>query len=222
MKTAQPWTEVSPEVVRRRFDRLAKHYVLLEWLLTLPPGIRRRGVQALNLRIGDSVLEVGCGTGRNLSLLRDAVGEEGRIYGIDLSEGMLAEARELIARHGWKNVELLHADALTAELPSALAGALFSLSYGTMAERRRILRRIWTCIHPEGRVVILDAKVPAGMLGILTRKLIFAVSRATVLGNPDHKPWDDLSELTPNVELREELLGSYFICVGAKAPSGAG
>jgi SAM-dependent methyltransferase len=46
-------------------------------------------VDQLKLRKGDRVLEVGCGTGRNFPFPRDAVGSKGRIYGVDLSEGML-------------------------------------------------------------------------------------------------------------------------------------
>ena len=88
------WTEYDPQFVRRRYNRLASFYVFLEWLFWIPRGIRPRAVTRLSLQPGDRVLEVGCRTGRNLSYLSRAVGPDGRVYGIDISEGMLAKARE--------------------------------------------------------------------------------------------------------------------------------
>jgi len=60
------WTEYDPQFVRRRYNRLASIYVFFEWLFWLPRGIRPRAVRRLKLKSGDRVLEVGCGTGRNL------------------------------------------------------------------------------------------------------------------------------------------------------------
>ena len=53
----------------------------------------------LDLKPGDHVLEIGCGTGRNLPYLRDAVGPQGRVYGVDISAGMLERAQTLRDRH---------------------------------------------------------------------------------------------------------------------------
>ena len=61
------------EFVRRRYDRLAPWYRLFEWILWLPRGIRSRAVRKLELQHGDTVLEVGCGTGRNLPYLKAGV-----------------------------------------------------------------------------------------------------------------------------------------------------
>ena len=62
----------------------------------LPPGLRRKAVGRLGLHGGETVLEVGCGTGRNLPLLCEAVGADGRVVGVDASGGMLERARDLV------------------------------------------------------------------------------------------------------------------------------
>jgi ubiquinone/menaquinone biosynthesis C-methylase UbiE len=92
------WVDCDRVVIARRYDRIAGLIGLIDWLFFVPPYFRRRAAQRLGLNPGDRVLEIGCGTGRNLPYLREAVGPEGRIYGVDLSAGMLAKARALCAR----------------------------------------------------------------------------------------------------------------------------
>ena len=61
--------------------------------------------------VGESVLEIGCGTGAATVLFADAVGKRGRVFGIDISEPMLAGAAKRIAESGLRNISLLQADA---------------------------------------------------------------------------------------------------------------
>jgi SAM-dependent methyltransferase len=60
---------------------------------------------------GEKVLEVGCGTGAATVPLAEVVGGIGEIVGIDISEPMLAGARERISHSGLRNITLLQADA---------------------------------------------------------------------------------------------------------------
>ena len=68
-------------------------------LLATAPGVdswRDRAADALALEPGDTVVEMGCGTGANFSHLRERVGAEGRVVGVDLTRGMLRRARERV------------------------------------------------------------------------------------------------------------------------------
>src|ERR1700709_551436 len=89
----------------RRYDRIARFYSTLEPLYLIFPPARRRAVAALGLKPGDTVLEVGAGPGRTSPHMLEAVGPSGTVIGIDASPGMLVEARKLIERHGWSNVQ---------------------------------------------------------------------------------------------------------------------
>ncbi|HLM57571.1 MAG TPA: methyltransferase domain-containing protein [Pyrinomonadaceae bacterium] len=216
MERIAKWGDYDSPFVRRRYDRLARVFVLFEWLFLLPRGIRRRAVGRLELKPGDRVLEVGCGTGRNLAHLVRAVGPRGHVYGVDLSEGMLREARELSARAGWSNVTLLQADATDYDLPQPVDGAIFSLSYAVIPRHREALRRAWEHVRPGGRVVIMDAKLPSGFFGKLLHPFVVWASRLTVLGNPDIRPWDELRELTDEVDCEQVQFETYYICRGRK------
>jgi SAM-dependent methyltransferase len=215
------WIEYKPQFVRRRYNRLAPIYVFFEWLFWLPRGIRPRAVERLDLKAGDCVLEVGCGTGRNLAFLSRAVGPDGRVYGIDLSEGMLAKARSACGKGGLTNVLLIQCDASEYELPEPVDGAIFSLSYAVMRDRKQALRNAWRQLKPDGRMVMLDAKVLSGFLGRTTRGLFSLILRLTVLGNPDVEALKDIRELTGQVEVEELQFGTYFIARAIKPISDA-
>lgn len=216
MEPVARWVDYEVPFVRRRYNRLAKFFVLFEWLFLLPRRIRDKAVGRLELKPGGSVLEVGCGTGRNLAPLVAAVGAGGRVYGVDLSEGMLEEAGELCSREGWPNVTLLRADAADYELPEAVDGVIFSLSYAVIPHHREALRHAWAQLREGGYLVVMDAKLPSGLMGKLLRPFVVWVSRLTVLGNPDVRPWDELKELTGEVEYEEAQFGTYYVCRGRK------
>jgi demethylmenaquinone methyltransferase/2-methoxy-6-polyprenyl-1,4-benzoquinol methylase len=216
MDSMARWRDYDTPFVRRRYDRLAKFFVFFEWLFLLPRKIRSRAVSALELKPGDSVLEVGCGTGRNLALLVQAVGPQGHVYGLDLSEGMLAEAEALCTESGWQNVTLIRSDAAEHTLPDPVDGVIFSLSYATMSHHREVLKHAWTQLRSGGSLVIMDAKLPSGVLGKLLRPTTIWTMKLTVLGNPDVRPSDDLRELTAEVDYEEMQFGTYYICRGRK------
>lgn len=205
------WIEYDPQFVRRRYNRLARFYVAFEWLFWLPRGIRERAVACLNLTPGDSVLEVGCGTGRNFPHLVRAVGSEGRVYGVDLSEGMLAEAQALCDENGWTNVKMLHFDAAVYKLPETVAGVIFSLSYATMPHRREVLKHAWKQLKPGGSLVMMDACTLSGVLGKILYPFAVWTLKLTVLGSPDINALEDLRELDGKVSVKKFLFGTYFI-----------
>jgi ubiquinone/menaquinone biosynthesis C-methylase UbiE len=74
-------------------------------------------VASLPLRPGDTVLDVGCGTGLCAPLLHRKVGPAGTIIGIDESEQMLSVAVDRVTEHGWDNVRLIAAPVATAPIP---------------------------------------------------------------------------------------------------------
>lgn len=216
MSSIAKWVEYDTSFVRRRYDRLAGFFVFFEWLFLLPRGIRTRAVSRLDLNPGDRVLEIGCGTGRNLALLAGAVAAEGKVYGVDLSEGMLAEADELCRESALRNVALIHADAGDYILPEPVDAVIFSLSYAVIPHHKDALRQAWKQLRPGGRLVIMDAKLPDGVLGKLLHPFVIWTSRLTVLGNPDVRPWEELRELADDVEYEEAQFGTYYICSARK------
>jgi demethylmenaquinone methyltransferase/2-methoxy-6-polyprenyl-1,4-benzoquinol methylase len=204
-----------PTRVVSRYDRLARWYRLAELPLALPYGLRRKAVRRLGLQSANTVLEIGCGSGRNLPLLCEAVGGDGVVIGVDASEGMLAQARRLVARHALENVRLSCQDASELALDDRLDPALFSLSYSVLSDREPVLYKTWEALRPGGRLVVMDAGLPDTRLGRLLSPIGEAI--ATVLpGDPYSRPWDDLRALSENVDSERFQFGTYFICAISK------
>jgi ubiquinone/menaquinone biosynthesis C-methylase UbiE len=207
-------TRRSQSANTRRYDRIAHTYSVLEPLYLIFPPARRRGVAALGLKPGDTVLEVGAGTGRNFPYLVEAVGPTGTVIGVDASPGMLAEARKLIERNGWSNVELLQQDATQLEVDRDVDGVLFNLSYSAMPEPRPALARAWERLRPARRVVVMDAGLTQGGLW----QLVVPIARLLVKyapGDAYSDPWSDLANYGP-VETKRFLLGFFYVSTVVK------
>lgn len=197
------------------YDRMARWYRLAEPAVGLPFGLRRKTVGRLALNHGDTVLEVGCGTGRNLRLLREAVGPAGEVVGVDASSGMLERARRLVAKNRWGNVRLIHQDAAMFTLDGAIDAALFSLSYSVPPDRDAVLDNVWGMMRPGAHMVVMDAGLPANGLGRALTAFGELVARAFP-GDPYSRPWEDLTRLSPVVATERFQFGIYFICTVSK------
>ncbi len=207
-------TRRSQSANTRRYDRIARTYSVLEPLYLIFPPARRRAVAALGLKPGDTVLEMGAGTGRNFPYLVEAVGPTGTVIGVDASPGMLAEARKLIERNGWSNVELLQQDATQLKVDDDVDGVLFSLSYSAMPEPRPALARAWERLRPSSRVVVMDMGLTQG--GIY--RLLAPIGRLLVKyapGDAYSEPWSDLANYGP-VETTRFLLGFFYVSAVTK------
>ena len=205
------------EAITAQYDRVAPWYRALSPLFLINPLMRRKAVAAMALRPGDAVLEVGVGSGRNLPYLLDAVGPSGAVVGVDLSNGMLAEARKLVDRRGATNVHLIEASAATVEYDRDFDAVLFSLSYSAMPEPRPALARAWERLRPASRVVVLDAGLTQGGLW----RLLAPIARLLVKyapGDAYSDPWSDLAAYGP-VETKRFLLGFFYVSAVAKPQS---
>lgn len=115
--------------------------------------IRLRAIDALGLQPGQAVLDVGCGTGLSLGLLREAVGESGRVYGFDQSPDMLEQARRRITDEGWRNVTVYPVDAGSLTLPEPVDAMLFHYTHDILRSQRSV-DHLLGCARPGSRISI--------------------------------------------------------------------
>lgn len=147
--------------VARNYDRASKHYdslmdIVFGRMLDLEK-YRERSIDLLGDLDGATVLDVGCGTGRNFPLLVERVGARGRIIGLDCSAGMLREAGRLVERNGWSNIELMQGDAVTLEgIPEPLDAIVATWCYGTVEDLDQALHRAADMLDPGGKFSVMS------------------------------------------------------------------
>ncbi len=108
----------------------------------------------LQLKGGESVLEIGCGTGAVTLPLAQAVGENGRVVGVDLSEPMLDVARQRLSESGTRNTTLLLGDAQVMPLErSAFDIATSRMGVMFFADSVAAFHNIAGALKPGGRLV---------------------------------------------------------------------
>jgi phosphatidylethanolamine/phosphatidyl-N-methylethanolamine N-methyltransferase len=140
------------EAVKTAYRRYARIYDAV-FGPVLQPG-RRALLEALKLKPGDRVLEVGVGTGLSLPLYPASV----RITGIDVSREMLEKARERVARRRLENVEaLLEMDAEEMTLPSASFDKVVAMYVVSVVARpARLLQELHRVCRPDGEIFIVN------------------------------------------------------------------
>ena len=140
-------------------ERFYRHIAPVYDLLATAPvvrGWRTRAADALALSPGDTVVEMGCGTGANLPYLRERVGSDGRVVGIDRTPAMLDRARDRVARAGWENVTLCRGDAARPPVEGVDA-VLGSFVVGMLDSPGVAVDRWLDALAPGGRVAVLEA-----------------------------------------------------------------
>lgn len=155
--------------VRATYDALAPIYDVVAAPFEWP--VVRAGLELLAAGPGERVLEVGHGTGRALVALARAVGDGGRVLGVDLSPRMGEGARRRLSRAGLgEKVELRTADATALALEPGTFDAVFSaFMVETLPEADvpRVLASWRAALRPGGRLVLVTMAPGGGAMARL-------------------------------------------------------
>jgi demethylmenaquinone methyltransferase/2-methoxy-6-polyprenyl-1,4-benzoquinol methylase len=179
--------------------------------------IRGEAIASLDLRRGDTVLDVGCGTGLSFEMLHDRIGKGGRIVGIEQSPEMMAKAEARVRENYWQNVDLVCAPAATAKIPVLADAALFHFTHDVLRESAAI-GNVLAHLKRGARVVASGLQwAPPWAWPTNAFVLLAAMYSVTSMEGMGH-PWDKLARRLTDVEVRSMLTGGIYITRGVYMP----
>lgn len=147
----------SKDEARRYYNRLSHWYDLITGS---EAPFRQRGLAILSAQPGERVLEIGFGTGECLVALAEAVETKGYVYGIELSDGMIAQAQQRLAKSGQEGrTSLLLADGAQAPFSASSFDAIlmiFTLELFDTPEIPHVLQQCRRLLRPRGRLSVVS------------------------------------------------------------------
>jgi ubiquinone/menaquinone biosynthesis C-methylase UbiE len=210
------------------YRKKARHYDVTSRLYPAPGYPQRaqrlRTVQALGLRAGDTVVDLACGTGLNFPLIERAIGPGGRIIGVDLTDAMLARARDRIQANGWGNISLVQADAASFGFAGHVDALVSTYALSQVPECAEVIAHGAAALTVGGRLAVLDLKVPGptpdwlAQLGTAMVRPFAAIDQWLM-----RRPWEiiraAMQEELADLSWAELSFGTAFLAVGSRGPS---
>jgi demethylmenaquinone methyltransferase/2-methoxy-6-polyprenyl-1,4-benzoquinol methylase len=163
---------------------------------------------------------MGCGTGLNFALLQAAVGPEGRIIGVDLTDAMLDQARQRVAGNNWNNVELVQSDAAQYEFPAQIDGVLSTFALTFVPDCARVIQNGARALGPGRRWVVLDmawpSRWPLGLRRLLFLLPSYGITYEVIQRYPWQTIWEAMEQNLVDVARQRFWLGFFYLAFGRK------
>lgn len=155
-------TEIS-RVTRSKEDAKASYNTMSKWYDVIAGRFEKKyrdiGLQKLNTKSGDVVLEIGFGTGECILALARSVGVSGKVYGIDISEGMCNITQSKIKKEGLSEiVELTCGDAVKLPFKVDFFDAIFmsfTLELFDTPEIPTVLNECYRVLRNGGHICVV-------------------------------------------------------------------
>ena len=168
-------------------------------------ALRNEIVAACKLEPGQTVADIGAGTGLFTRLFAEAVGEEGQVVAVDIAQNFLDHVAETSREAGYKNVEIVLCTADSTELPPDSVDVAFICdTYHHFEFPSKTMASLRAALKPGGRLILIDfEKIPG-------------VSREFVMGHVRAPQEVFESEIVQSgfLKVREEtgvLSENYFV-----------
>ena len=144
--------------IKATYAKLSMVYAALEG--TLEKKLRERGLEFLDVQEGETVLEIGFGSGYSLVEIARSAGETGRVYGIDVTPEMVKSARKRLEQEGLaERVELYEGDAREMPYEDNQFDAVYivaTLELFDTPDIPRVLTEIKRVLKPGGRLGVIS------------------------------------------------------------------
>lgn len=180
-------------------------------------GLRKEAVAQLALKPGDTVLDLGCGTGLSLPLLLQAVGPTGQVIGLEPCKAMLAQARVRCGEA--PGLTLIEAAAEAASWPVKADAALLFFTHD-LQQSPEALRRLQAALKPGARVVAAGLVWAPPWQWLGNAFVWGAAWHSLCCFEALHAPWQGLLTLLADYRLERRSLETMYLLSGRTPSAG--
>lgn len=196
---------------KNSYNKLSRWYDLVAG--SFENKYRIAGLQMLKPEPGDSLLEVGFGTGHSFSTLIQMAGEKGTVYGVELSEGMIHQAKNRLKKQSlYEQVKIYQADVMNLPFRQAIFDRIFmcfTIELFEDPEILSVLNECSRCLQENGHICLVSMSKKGG--NKLMQKIYMWF----------HKKFPNLVDCRP-IHLKETIQKAGFLIEEAKNISLAG
>lgn len=178
-------------------------------------SLRQRTIALLGLHPGETVLDVGAGTGLSYPLLLDAVGDTGQVLAFEQSPEMFALAEQRVARNHWHAIWHRQAAAESVELPQMADAVLFNYVHD-ISRSPQAVDNIMRQVRPGARIAIAGMKFFPWWTGPLN--LLAWLKNRPYNAHPGDlwRPWDIIASHCEAFEWEPTQFGMGYLARGRK------
>jgi ubiquinone/menaquinone biosynthesis C-methylase UbiE len=200
------------------YDRRSQTYDDNESLIQ----ICHRLLEYAQVDVGQTILDIGTGTGHLAIALAQIIGDKGRVIGIDISPRMLEQARIKVDELGFKNIELQLADAEALDYPINTFDRILCANTFPWLEDKEATLRLWhQFLKPSGQISIHTPADTAYIGGVVLRRVLakhgVALEASNRLGSVEQCQNLFANAGFESIEIETEQRGSYTNLDKAKA-----
>jgi ubiquinone/menaquinone biosynthesis C-methylase UbiE len=207
---------ISPEPDRAEaIEQYRARVPVYDLEISLAEPIRRRAIARLSLKPGETVLDLGCGTGLSFPHLENYVGPQGAIIGVEQSPDMIAKALARAEQNGWANVMLVNAPAEEAHIPQPADAAVFHFTHDLM-QTPAALDNVFRSLKPGARVVATGLKWARWWSPAVNIFVRIAAMRSTTTMAGLDEPWRYLEPHLTGMVIEAAPGGPTYLAYGVR------
>jgi len=215
---------VLQDEIKRKYQKIAFLYNSLNSIFSVILRVENKrslAIKSLGLNLGDTVVDLCCGTGVNFRKLKRELGANGSIIGVDLTPAMLVQAKKRILNDNIQNVQLVNLPAQDYLLAEEADAVLITFAITVIPEYDQIIKSIAENIRPGKRLVILELK-RSNKIPRLILKLfhVFLKPLGFKKEQLSYTPWNSMEKYFDNVSITEFLFGAMYIAVAYQSENG--
>jgi cyclopropane fatty-acyl-phospholipid synthase-like methyltransferase len=200
------------------YDRRSQTYDDNESLIQ----ICHRLLEYAQVEVGQTILDIGTGTGHLAIALAQIVGDKGRVIGIDISPRMLEQARIKVDELRFKNIELQLADAEALDYPINTFDRILCANTFPWLEDKEATLRLWHQFLKPGGQISIHTPADTAYIGAVILRRVFAKHGISLEASNRLGSVEQCQNLFANagfesIEIETEQRGSYTNLDKAKA-----